>query len=62
MRGGVLQKQSIVTFGADKSVLRQGIIWRHLRSARDRSQPALNDLRRLQAKRWCDAVVQTLRF
>jgi hypothetical protein len=62
-RGGrVLRKQSIAAPGVDRSVLRQGTIWRRLQPERFPWQIAFNDLRRVETGRWCDVAVQTLRF
>jgi len=61
-RGRVLHEQSVAALGVDRSVLRQGIIWRHPQREGFSWQPAFNDLRRVETGRWCDAATQTVRF
>jgi hypothetical protein len=62
MRGGALQELTAAEFGIDRGTQRQGVIWRHSQNVRSRWQPALNELRRVESVRWCEAAVQTLRF
>ena len=62
MRGGAVRKERAIVLGAEDSVLCQGIIWRHSHSVRFRWRRGINDLRRVESGRWCEAAVQTLRF
>jgi hypothetical protein len=60
--GRVLEEHSVLAYGIDQSILRQGMIWRHSRRGRFCWQPAANDLRRVETGRWCDTAMQILRF